>query len=79
MTKSYRLCIDYRGVNKLLIPDKFPLPRIDTILDNLGKATYFSIIDLQSGFHQIPIHPDCRHLTAFSITIWVECGTQFFQ
>lgn len=63
---KFRLCIDYRAVNKNLIPDKFPLPRMDDILDNLGKAKYFSVIDLSSGFHQIPIHKDSRHVTAFS-------------
>lgn len=64
--KKYRFCIDYRGVNKKLIPDKFPLPRIDDILDNLGKAKYFSILDLHAGFHQIPIDEKDRHITAFS-------------
>lgn len=64
--KSYRMCVDYRSVNKKLIADKFPLPRIDDILDNLGRAKHFSIIDLFSGFHQIPIHPDSRDVTAFS-------------
>lgn len=63
---KYRLCIDYRAVNKNLIPDKFPLARMDDILDNLGNAKHFSVIDLSSGFHQIPIHPDSRHITAFS-------------
>lgn len=58
--KQYRLCIDYRGVNKNLIPDRYPLPRIDDILDNLGNAKYFSVIDLKSGFHQIPIDQSHR-------------------
>lgn len=64
--KTYRMCVDYRAVNKKLIADKFPLPRIDDILDNLGRAKHFSIIDLFSGFHQIPIHPESRDITAFS-------------
>lgn len=64
--KSFRMCIDYRAVNKKLIADKFPLPRIDDILDNLGRARHFSVLDLFSGFHQIPIHPGSRDITSFS-------------
>lgn len=65
--KKWRLCIDYRLVNKKLIADKFPLPRIDDILDNLGRAKLFSVIDLFSGFHQIPIMGEkSRDITSFS-------------
>lgn len=64
--KKWRMCIDYRRVNKKLIPDKFPLPRIDEILDNLGKAKYFSILDLFSGFHQVPLEENSRDITTFS-------------
>lgn len=54
-------------VNKNLIADKFPLPRIDDILDNLGRAKLFSVIDLSSGFHQIPIIGEkSRDITSFS-------------
>lgn len=53
-------------VNKNLIPDKYPLPRIDDILDNLGKAQSFSVIDMQSGFHQIPLETKSRPITSFS-------------
>lgn len=67
-TKKYRMCIDYRMVNKKLVTDKFPLPRIDEILDQLGRAKYFSILDLYSGFHQIPIEKNSREITSFSTT-----------
>lgn len=63
--KKWR-CIDYRMLNGKLIPDKFPLPRIEKILDNLGRAKYFSVMDLQSGFHQIPLLEEARPATAFS-------------
>lgn len=63
---QYRLVNDYRGVNKKLIHDKYPLPRMDDILDELGDNKYFSIIDLKSGFHQIELTPDCRDMTTFS-------------
>lgn len=66
-TKKWRMCVDYRMLNKHLIADKFPLPRIDDILDNLGKAKYFSVLDLYSGFHQIPLTKQSREMTAFII------------
>lgn len=63
---KWRLCIDYRNLNKHLIPDRHPLPRIDDILDNLGRAKYFSVIDLFSGFHQVPLSEESRNYTTFS-------------
>lgn len=63
---KWRMCIDYRLVNKKIIADKFPLPRIDEILDGLGRARYFSILDLFQGFHQIPLDEESRDLTSFS-------------
>lgn len=71
--KKWRMCVDYRLLNKKLIPDKFPLPRIDEILDGYGRARFFSVMDLQSGYHQIPIESKSRHVTAFST------GTGFYQ
>lgn len=63
---KYRMCIDYRKLNKKLIPDKFPLPRIEEILEGLGRARFFSTMDLHAGFHQIPIEKQSRQVTAFS-------------
>lgn len=60
------MCIDYRKLNKKIIPDKFPLPRIEEILEGLGRAKFFSIMDLYSGYHQIPIEEESRPVTAFS-------------
>lgn len=65
-TRKWRMCLDYRAVNKKLVADKFPLPRIDDILDNLGRAVLFSVMDLYSGFHQVPLDRDSRDITAFS-------------
>lgn len=64
--KKWRMCVDFRMLNKNLIPDKFPLPRIDDILDSLGRAKYFSCLDLFSGFHQIQLENESREMTAFS-------------
>lgn len=64
--KRWRMCVDYRLVNKKLIADKYPLPRIDEILDGLGRAKFFSVLDLFSGFHQIPLEESSRDITSFS-------------
>ena len=64
--KRHRLVIDFRQVNKKLIADKFPLPRIEEILDQLGRAKYFSCLDLVSGFFQIELEENSRDLTSFT-------------
>lgn len=64
--KQWRMVIDYRQLNRKLIADKYPLPRIDEILDGLGNAKYFSILDLYSGFHQITLDENSREYTAFT-------------
>lgn len=65
-TKKWRMCVDYQLLNRKLVPDKFPLSRIDEILDGLGRAKFFSCLDLQAGYHQIPLEKASRPMTAFS-------------
>ena len=62
---SFRLCIDYTGLNRVTIKNKYPLPRIDELLDQLRGAKWFSKIDLASGYHQIPIASEEVRKTAF--------------
>lgn len=64
--KRWRMVIDYRALNEKTIGDAYPLPNITEILDQLGSAKYFSVFDLASGFHQIPMDGKDAPKTAFS-------------
>jgi hypothetical protein len=63
---SLRLCVDYRPLNAVTIKNKYPLPRIDVIFDQLAGAKVFSKIDIRSGYHQIKIRPCDIPKTTFS-------------
>ncbi|MCI19128.1 retrotransposon protein, partial [Trifolium medium] len=60
-----RLCVDYRQLNKVTIKNKYPLPRIDDLMDQLVGARVFSKIDLWSGYHQIKVKVEDVPKTAF--------------
>jgi hypothetical protein len=62
----WRMCIDYRKLNKAMKKDHFPLPFIDEMLERLANHAYFCFLAGYSGFMQIPIHPDDQHKTTFT-------------
>ena len=64
--KKYRLVVDLRRLNELIVQDSYPLPNIDEILGQLGNSQYFSTLDLYSGFYQLGLKSESRKYTSFS-------------
>ncbi|GKB07696.1 putative nucleotidyltransferase, ribonuclease H [Tanacetum coccineum] len=62
---SFRMCIDYRELNKLTIKNRYPLPRIDDLFGQLQRSRYFSKINLRSGYHQLRVREEYIPKTAF--------------
>nr|GEV21667.1 putative reverse transcriptase domain-containing protein [Tanacetum cinerariifolium] len=67
---TFRMCIDYRELNKLTIKNRYPLPRIDDLFDQLQGSQFFSTIDLRSGYHQLRVHEDYIPNTALELFLW---------
>lgn len=64
---NLRMVIDFRKLNEKTIPDRYPIPDTSVILANLGKSTFFTTLDLKSGFHQILLSEKDRQKTAFNV------------
>jgi hypothetical protein len=62
---TWRLCIDYKALNKITVRNRYPIPRIDDLLDQLKGEKFFNKIDLKSGYHQVPIEPTTVWKTIF--------------
>ena len=63
--RTLRLCVDYRRLNQVTIKNKYPLPRIDDLFDQLRSSRCFSKIDLRSGYHQLRVREEDVAKTAF--------------
>ena len=66
--ESWRFCIDYHKLNAVTCHNAYPLPRIDATLDSLAGTTYFTTLDLASGYWQVGVEEQDKETTAFSTT-----------
>ena len=64
---TFRFVIDYRNLNKSTIPDSYPLPDVNEMIDSCRDAKFFTQIDLASGYWCLAVHEDDRHETSFSV------------
>ena len=64
---TLRVCVDFRQLNQRTVKDAYALPRIDDILQSLGSSTFFTVLDMKSGYHQIEIEEQHKERTAFTV------------
>ena len=84
-----RICVDMRSLNKAIIRERHIIQTTDDIIAALNGCKVFSKIDLNQGYHQLPLHPDSRHLTTFSthvglyrykrLNFGLSCAAEIFQ
>ena len=70
---SWKLCVDYRGFNNTTMKDKFHIPLIDDLMDELGGSRIYSKIDLRAGYHQVCMSPPDVHKTVFKTMFTQSC------
>ncbi|XP_053617728.1 uncharacterized protein K02A2.6-like [Plodia interpunctella] len=84
-----RLCVDMRRANAAIMRENHPLPCMDHFLPKVGKARYFSKLDIKDAFHQLELHPDSRYITTFitskglyrykRLMFGISCAPEIFQ
>ena len=87
--KDIRLCVDMRRGNLAVKRERFPIPTIDEILQDLNQSCVYSKLDLRMGYHQIEIHPDSREITTFAthkglyrykrLMMGINCAPEMYQ
>lgn len=60
-----QMCIDFRGLNAITLKDRYPIPNIEDLLTQLKGTSYFTKLDMASGYHQVAVNPADRPKTAF--------------
>ena len=68
------MCKDYRALNRNTVVDRYPIPRVDKILDRLGGSTIYSKIDLTQAYHQVEVAPEHHYLGGYT-----ACGTPLIR
>ena len=76
---QYRLTVDLRGVNSHTIPTVFPLPLLETFVDDVAGMKYFGTLDLFNGYWQLPLHPDCQEMFSIKTDHGVWTPTRLIQ
>lgn len=64
--QTLRICIDYRQLNAVTVPDAEPIPNVDDLIMTLVHSKIFSKLDMTKGYYQVPMSPKSRHMTAFA-------------
>ena len=63
---SLRLRVDYRRLNQISVYDAYPMPRVDDLIDTVGKSAFISTLDLTRGYWQVPVEKSAHPMTAFA-------------